>query len=434
MRPRPLRLDLDVTDLAPGGAGVAHAEIQGERRAVFVRHAAPGDRVRADVDTSTRPARARLLAVLSGGPDRVPSPCRWSEKCGGCDWMHLSLEGQARGHVEHIRAALPAPWRDIPIDSHRAPAALEHRVRARVHVRCGRSGRAVVGMHGAGTHDPVEVDTCAVLDPALEIVRGQLAALLEGAHGRGDVQMALGAGRRPVLEIRWDGEVARQVFGRLEDAVASRVIAGANVIAGAVRRPAVIGDPTPWMTGGDGRPLRLSPGGFGQATEPMNATLANHVAELVRRWHVGKAVELYAGAGNLSVVLAREVGELVCVESDRGACVAAQANLGDRGLDATTRVVLADADTYAFGPATRMVVLDPPRTGARAVAERLANARTPYVVYVSCDPPTLGRDLALLRDTHVPVCIAAFEMFPNTSHVEVVVALERAAPTIFGGR
>ena len=433
MRAQRLRLNLHVTHLAPGGAGVAHAAIGGERRAVFIRHAAPGDHVRADVDPSQRPARARLLSVLSGGPDRVPSPCPWSERCGGCDWMHLSLDAQARGHLEHLRAALPSRWRDVPIETHAAPAALEHRVRARVHVRCSRSGRAVVGMHGAGTHDPVEVERCAVLDPALEAIRRRLAAVMTGSRGQGDVQMALGAGRLPVLELRWDGELAREAFGRLESAVQEKVIAGASVVVGDATRPAVIGDPTPWMAGADGQPLRLAPGGFGQATEPMNTLLARHVAEIVRRWRPGKAVELYAGAGNLSVLLAREVGDLVCVESSRGACQAARANLVDRGLAGGVRVVEADAEQHAWSPATRLVVLDPPRTGARAVAERLAAARTPFVVYVSCDPPTLGRDLAILEATHAPVSVAAFEMFPNTSHVEAVVALERSGAARPGG-
>jgi 23S rRNA (uracil1939-C5)-methyltransferase len=284
-------------------------------------------------------------------------------------------------------------------------------------------------MHGARTHDPVEVDACVVLDPALEAVRRRIADLLVGSRGQGEVRMALGAARLGVLEIRWEGELAREAFARLEEAVASGTIAGASVVGGDASRPAVIGDPTPWMAGADGQPLRLAPGGFGQATESSNTRLAKHVAEIVGRWRPRKAVELYAGAGNLSILLAREVGDLVCVESNRAACTAARANLSERGLGGGARVVEGDADAHAWSPATRLVVLDPPRTGARAVAERLAATRTPYIIYVSCDPPTLGRDLAILKDTHAPVSVASFEMFPNTSHVEAVVALERAART-----
>jgi 23S rRNA (uracil1939-C5)-methyltransferase len=424
---RPLEIDASITSLAPGGDGVALVEIAGERRAVFVRHAAPGDRVRLEVDPSRRPARGRVLELMTPGPDRVPSPCPWSTRCGGCDWMHLSADAQARTHVDHLRAALPAAWRDVPIAISGAERALAYRTRARVHVQSAPRGRILVGMNEARSHEPVEVETCAVLDPALESARRALAGVFAGSRGHGEVQLALGAERRPVIDVAWEGEVALEAFARLEAAVEARTLAGARVAVGPVTHPARIGDPTPWMTGADGAPLRLAPGGFGQASEGVNASLARHVAETVRPWRADKAVELYAGAGNLSVLLARETTELACIESGRDACDAARANLAARGL-ATARVVEADAEGYAWGKATRLVVLDPPRTGARAVAERLTTARVAHVVYVSCDAQTLGRDLAILEKAYAPVSIATFEMFPQTSHVEAVVALERRRP------
>ncbi len=215
-------------------------------------------------------------------------------------------------------------------------------------------------------------------------------------------------------------------FSRLERAVNDGHLAGARVAIGEVARPAIVGDPTPWMLGADHQPLRLAPGGFGQASERMNASLAGHVAQVVRPWAIDHAAELYAGAGNLSVLLAREVGALVAVESSREACDAARANLAARGL--AVRVVEADAGSFAWSATTRLVVLDPPRTGARLVAERLATSRVTRVMYVSCDPQTLGRDLAILADAYAPTSIATFEMFPQTSHVETVVALERRRP------
>lgn len=427
-------LELRVTSLAPGGDGVAHVDLGGERRAVFVPHAAPGDLVRAEVDARGRPARGRIVALVESGPDRVTSPCRWSERCGGCDWMHVSQEAQARTHVEHVRAALPAPWKDVAITTRAPSAPLAYRSRARVHVRIGRGGAIEVGMHEAGTHDPVEVDTCVVLEPEVEAGRRLIASLLVGSRGRGDVQVALGAARKPVLEVRWSGEIAPPVFGRLEAAVRDGALAGARLAIGDATRPAVIGDPAPWIRGADGEPLRLAPGGFAQASEIANADLARHVAELAAAAGVGapedgdgktspKAVELHAGAGNLTVLLARACADLVTVESNRDACTAARENLAARGLQA--RVVEGDADTYAWSPTTRLLVLDPPRTGARVVAERLATAKVSRVVYVSCDAQTLGRDLAVLAEAYDLSSVTTFEMFPQTSHVETVVALDR---------
>jgi 23S rRNA (uracil1939-C5)-methyltransferase len=336
--------------------------------------------------------------------------------------MHLSAAAQARLHLEHVRAALPTTWRDFPITSHAPAPPLAYRTRTRVHVRCDR-GRVDVGMHEARTNAPVVVERCAVLDPAVETARAGLASLLEGSRGAGDVQIALGTRRLPVLEVRWDGELARECFGRLERAVVAGQVAGARVTAGETSRPAVIGDPTPWIRGGDGEPLRLAPGGFAQASEAANSALVQYVGDRVASAPPDKAVELYAGAGNVSVMLARHTSDLATVEASRESCDAARANLAARSLVA--RVIEGDVETYAIRPSTRLVVLDPPRTGARAVAEQLAGSRIPRIIYISCDPQTLGRDLGILSTAYAPRSIAAFEMFPQTSHVETVVELAR---------
>ncbi|HSY25184.1 MAG TPA: class I SAM-dependent RNA methyltransferase [Polyangiaceae bacterium] len=418
-----------ISSLAPGGAGVTHVEQGGERRAVFVPQTAPGDRVRLEVDLSSRPARGRVLDLIETGADRVEPPCRWSAACGGCDWMHLSAHAQLREHAEQVRAALPAAWRSMEIATHPAPASLAYRTRARLHVRIGRGGHVVVGMNEAGTREPVEVGTCIVLDPALEAIRAMLSGFFEGGSGRGDVQMALGRDRCPVLDVRWSGELAPPAYARFERAVAQGIVAGVRVTERDAKRPARIGDPTPWMAGADGKPLRLAPGGFGQASEAANVALALHAAATADALgQTGsltaplKAVELYAGAGNLSILLARTT-DLVCVESDPEGCDAARENLGARGLSA--RVTSADAADYPWAPSTKLVVLDPPRTGARAVAERLAKTRVAHVIYVSCDAQTLGRDLAILEASYAPASVATFEMFPQTSHVETVIALVR---------
>lgn len=426
-----IALEATIAELAPGGDGVAIAEIAGERRAVFTRGVAVGDRVKLEVDTSRRPARGRVVAILEASPDRVAPPCGFADRCGGCDWMHVSTEAQRRAHVEHVRGALPEAWRHANAVVHPADDALGYRGRARLHARAS-GGRAIVGMNESSSNDPVEVDRCVVLTPAIDRARGAIAALLEGAHGRGDAQVAMGraAGApRPVLDLTWSGPLPPACYARLERAVAAGEWAGARVACGEATRPAVVGDPTPWMTGGDGEPLRLAPGGFGQASERMNATLARRVAELAAATVPGngealRLVELYAGAGNLTVLLARHA-EVTAVESSRDGCDAARANLAARGLSA--KIVEADAARYEWGRATRMVVLDPPRTGARDVAATLARSPVRNVIYVSCDPQTLARDLALLAGAYAPVAVEAFEMFPHTSHVETVVALERAA-------
>src|SRR6185437_14938835 len=122
---------------------------------------------------------------------RVSPPCVYVARCGGCDWMHVSAKGRETAYVDHLTRALPAAWREQPITFHSAPASLGYRTRARVHVRAS-GGRAIVGMNAARSNEPVEVDTCVILDPTIERARQKLASLFEGAHGDGDVQLAHG--------------------------------------------------------------------------------------------------------------------------------------------------------------------------------------------------------------------------------------------------
>jgi 23S rRNA (uracil1939-C5)-methyltransferase len=294
-----------------------------------------------------------------------------------------------------------------------------------VHVDATRKSRVLVGMYQRGSHDPVTVESCLVLDPILDRVRASLATWLEGAQGRGEAQLALGPPadpRKAVLDLRWNGDLAAPVFGRIERAVSDGVLAGARLFAGAVKIPARIGDPTPWIAGADGEPLRLAPGGFSQATEEGNAILARRAWELSDAVAPGvPALELFAGAGNVTVLLAR-TRAVTAVEIVRESCEAARANLAARGLSA--KIVEADATTYAIPRDTKLVVLDPPRTGAKEVARALAGRPLPAIVYVSCDPPTLGRDLAALADAGYRLeALETFEMFPHTSHVETIAAL-----------
>ncbi len=483
-KPKTEVLELDVTDLAPGGHGVALAEKRGERRAVFVRASAVGDRVRAEVDFASRPARARTLEILTRSADRkAPAdvPCRFLEKCGACDFMHLTHDAQVRAHVSFVRAHLPDAFADFPIDSVVAPegARTRYRERARVHVETKGRGVVSCGMFAAGTREPVAVDSCEVLSEDLDRVRAWLPELLAEARGSGEVHLARAARQGadpttpegcagstgntnvlPVLTLEWRGDpLPGSVFARAEAAVRDGRLAGLAFVTAGAKTPAEVGRPAPVSTGADGRPLVLPLAGFAQAHGKTNESLAHAVAHETYRLltdgagntHVPRAtgekndasspaalptlapelalpgvVELYSGSGNLTVLLARFARELVAVESVGPACDAARSNLTARGLSA--RVVNTDAETYAWPKSTRVLVLDPPRTGARAVAETIARAPKLHgIVMVSCDPATLGRDLAILAPHYEPVRITTFEMFPETSHVETLVVLRKKA-------
>jgi len=426
-RVTPITLSATIAELAPGGDAVAVTELGGERRAIFVPGLLVGEVARLAVDLSTRPARGRVVELVKASPDRVIPACAHVATCGGCDFMHASQAARLKHHGELVARLLPKAFGREAVHVHPAAKELGYRIRARVHVEA-RGAAVKVGMFARGSHDPVAVDTCVVLDPAVERARLALASLFAGARGRADVHLALGSGRPPraVALARYRGDPLPPAFyARAEELVKGDAIAGIRLWDGDVAVPATVGDPTPWMTGADDAPLELAPGGFSQASEEGNRTLATRAAalafELTR--DDAKVLELYAGAGNLTVLLARG-RDVTAVEVEKAACAAASRNLAARGIGGRVRVVESDAATFAIPNATRLVVLDPPRTGAKEVVRALAQKPGPSVVYVSCDPVTLGRDVSTLSDAGYELhAVESFEMFPQTSHVETIAAL-----------
>jgi 23S rRNA (uracil1939-C5)-methyltransferase len=339
--------------------------------------------------------------------------------------MHLSLEGQKDAHRAQLMAALPKAWRSVPLVSHDAPEAFEYRTRARLHAR-GSGGRALVGLHEAGTHEPIEVERCAVLHPALDRARLTLGPILEGARGHGEARIALGKAAKPVLDLAWRGVLARASFARIDHAVRDGEWAGARLFEGDVSRPAVFGDPTPWTIGADGEPLRLAPGGFAQTSAKANMILGERLIALTRAaagGSLGSVLELYAGSGNLTVLLARHAERVVAVESSLDACDAARQNLAARALPG--KVLPGLAEEHPIRPGTDLVVLDPPRTGAKKVIDRLAASKARAILYLSCDVATLARDLAALTTPFQLVGLESFLLFPHTPHAETLALLVR---------
>jgi len=421
-RREPVRLE--VTAIAPGGDGLAHV-VQGlGRRAVFVPRSAPGDVLEADVDFTRKPARGRVLRVLQPSSMRVPPPCPFVDRCGGCDLMHLALEAQQQAHLAIVRAALERAAGPVrPIAIHPPARGTGYRTRARLAV-VARRDHVIVGYRRTTSHTVQDIASCLVLDPSLDAVLAPLRGLFAGEHGQADVSVALGLGGKPVVELRWRrGDPSGPFFASIETIVNAGQWAGAEVWLPEATEPARIGDPRPIATAADGEPLVLPSGGFSQANQAMNETLGQRV--LVQTRPAGQAmVELFAGSGNFTVLLARHAASLVAVESDGRAAAAARANLAARHLRA--RVIEADADAYVLPPGTRTVLLDPPRAGAAGASRRLTASKARRVVYVSCDVPTLARDVEILVTGGFRLAdVEIFEMFPHTSHVEILAVLER---------
>ena len=416
-------LEGTVRDLSRFGEGVV-ATASGQ---VFVPGVLPGERVAIGaVRKQGKVLRSDQVRVLDPSGQRVEPACPITLRCGGCPLMIASPALQARfkrGLLEQAIAGLPGADR-LSIGWVGTRLSLTYRRRARLAwERAGSRWR--LGYHAPRSEHIVDVRSCAVLDPTLDAA---LAALrrtaAEHLRGKGELHLALGEGGRAVAALRSEDPQPPELYATLESLVASGQLAGAALRAGGATVDATFGDPRELRRGADGEPLRGTVAGFSQAHDEVNAALVGRVVELARPSQ-RDVLELFAGSGNFTVALARAAKSLVAIESDPEAAEACRENLRARGLLATVRT--ADAETYRPAARPDVAVLDPPRTGAPGAIARLLHVGVPEIVYVSCDPPTLGRDLSTLCGAgYVLTDAVALDMFPQTAHVECIVRLERA--------
>lgn len=405
-----------VESLAQTGEGIARMD----GRKVLLPGTLPGERVRVRLPSDGSNV-AHVLSIEERSLLRLEPRCIVAERCGCCTWQHAPSEVQREARLTVLRRALPVSLRQKPVEYVPAPEPYGYRTRARLAWTTQR-GVVQVGFRARSSHQVVDIHACPVLIPALESALGPLHDCLGSVSERGEVSIALGTGRRPVASLHPHTvpcPAGFEVPARLVNAG----FAGAALWVPGSDVPTTAGDPRPVVRGGDGEPLWLAPDGFSQANEVLNAALAERVATEARA--AGATVlELYAGAGNFTVLLARTARRVIAVEADRAATAALTANLEARGL-ANVAVLTDDAARIVSERRADVVVLDPPRTGAREVAETLARRPPDRLVYVSCDPPTLGRDLGILTTAMEVEALYAFEMFPQTPHLEVVAVARR---------
>ncbi len=403
-----------VEKIVAGGAGLVRLE----RGAALVPRVATGERV---VFEEGRPF-GRLVKVLEASAQRVVPQCEYATRCGGCDLLHLDAAAQRDARLSILGEALSGLA--IPEIVYRS-AAPEAGGRTRVRLHARRVGRDVmIGYHALGTQTIVAITSCPAIDARLEAALPLLQELVGEATGTGEIHLSLGVAARPTVAIAWHGSVPPSSFGAAERLVRAGQLAGVSLQLDGAREPARIGDPRPVSHDSDGAPMVAPVGGFAQASELGDRVLVERVVALARCEGL-RVVELHAGSGNLTCALARVATHVTAVEVSASACAALRENLAARDLASRAKVVEADADRYELPSQVDLVVLDPPRTGARGVVLEIARRRPRRVVYVSCDPATLGRDLRALAPNYAIEAVEAIDLFPGTSHVETVVACVR---------
>ncbi|GAA2586118.1 class I SAM-dependent RNA methyltransferase [Actinomadura fulvescens] len=437
-------LELEVGNVANGGFCVARHE----GRVVFVRHALPGERVRAWVTDRTKNfLRADAIEIIEPSADRVLAPCPFAGpgRCGGCDWQHASLPAQRR-----LKAAVVAEQlervagitRSVVVEEVPQPVEDEAYVRGpglgwRTRVQFTVS-EGVVGLRKHRSHDIEPVDECLIAHPGVELM-GIERHRWPGASSVEGIVSASTGDRLVVLRER--GRKRARV-PRLE--VPVRLVRG---------KPEP-GKSLPYVREEvAGRLFQVSGSGFWQVHPGAARLLFDAVLEALEPKPGEIALDLYCGVGLFAAGLAERVGReglVVGIESDAQAVRDAKFNLRDLPNVAIERgpveEVLGDLEFgradgsersqnkrttgHRGGARARgadIVVLDPPRAGAgKEVVDRVAKLAGRKIAYVSCDPATLARDLAYFSERGWTLeSLRAFDAFPQTHHVECLATLVR---------
>lgn len=427
-----------VESLAHGGDGVGRAA---DGRTVFIHGTCPGDTVTAKVFADKgRYLLATVDEVVEPSADRVEAPCPYFGECGGCQWQHIAYPAQLRAKAQIVADALAHVGRmpEAPVlPTVRSPQEYGYRNKVELAVDEGASPTRL-GFFARREDRVVPIDECLLLPErvrkAPRAIAGALRFLARGgptgieraslrvASRTRDIELALwshprGFPRQTAAKVLRDATSADGVVRVLfKGAAKERRVVRVEVLAGRGW----------WRERIGSTPFAVSAPSFFQVNTAATADLTRIVMEAISPDASDRVLDLYAGVGTFTVPLAATAGEVVAVEESGSAIRDLRRNLDENALEAdvepgdVTRVI---GELGGFD----MVVADPPRGGIDPQVLSGIDATSPRrIVYVSCDPATLARDVAHLaaRAWHL-TSVTPVDLFPQTSHVEVVAALER---------
>lgn len=379
----------------------------GDRAQIHLAGALPGEAVTYRVTGGRkRHLHGEVSTIEHPSPDRRTPPCPFDARCGGCDLSHVTMTARHR-HLAHRVAHVLR--RDTPPPVHPSPRAEGHRAR----ISLAMQG-ASVGYRAEGSHELVDVDHCRIARPELaaplEALRAWRADHPEAPDGRVSLRTD---GERTTVEIA----SARGWDARWREALAPL---GHVAVGGR----AVHGDPVLHI-GVGALSLRARPGVFYQVNLELNEILADWVASRILEVRPERVLDLYAGFGNLGLTVAHRGVPVAAVERQGRALGDLEHNARAYGLTVAAHAVPAERHDMALEPFDA-AILDPPRAGSGPVLDRILRSRPKRVVYVSCHLDAAAREIRRSADRGYRITeVAAFDLFPETHHLEVALVLDR---------
>jgi 23S rRNA (uracil1939-C5)-methyltransferase len=450
----------EISGLAFGGRGIAKLD----GMAVFVDQALPGDRALIQITRRKKNyAEARLAELLEPSPDRVAAPCRYSGFCGGCTWQFLRYERQLEYKRRHVAESLEhiGGIKDVPVHATvPSPAVFEYR--NKMEFTCadrrwlmpdellepGVHKDFALGLHVPGTfHKVLDTQACW-LQPRLG--NRILAEIRDYIQSSGLPVYGLRSHegfwrfvmlRSATVSGRWMvnivtafedpavltplAERLRSVFPQIASMVNNVTARKAGIAVGEFERR-VAGEAC--IRDRIGRfEFEISANSFFQTNTHAAARLYETVVDYARLSPRESVLDLYSGTGTIPILLSAHCREAVGIEIAASAVADARNNCRLNGIS-NCRFIQGDIQDCLPGLDLRpeVVIIDPPRVGmAKEVARQVLRLAPERIVYVSCNPATLARDLALLQPDYQALEIQPLDMFPHTFHVESVARLER---------
>ena len=418
-------LDVTIDSLAYGVFGVARSD----RGVVMVPAVAPGDRARVRVVAEKKGYReAELVEVLEPAAVRRVPPCRYVPRCGGCTWQHVEYAAQLEAKQAILAETLTriGGFRAEDLELRPIVPAAEWAYRHRITLRV--DGEQRLGFYRHRSHALVEIEDCGIADATVNAHLGAARDWLRGVSTTvRRVEVASTRDGRAVFSANAEGPFRHDA--EYHEKFLRRQVSVAGIVLHGKGWRKTFGKPAVILEVDDDTAIETE-GGFTQVNPQANRRLVAIVLELAATRADDRLLELFCGAGNLTLPLARHAREVVGVESDASSVGCARRNADRLGL-ANCRFIQQDASATARslavgGERFSLVVLDPPRSGAAELIEPLAALATDRLVYVSCNPATLARDLCRLVEHGFTLGpIQPIDLFPQTYHLETVVRLDK---------
>ena len=418
---------LEIDSLSYGPYGIGRVD----GKAVMIPHTAPGDTVEARlVESKERFAIGETVRIVNPASVRQTPPCPYVSACGGCSWQHIQYAVQLKAKQQSVEDALRRIGKLDGFEMRPIiPSPGEYHYRRRIRLQISSSG--TLGFYGASSHQLVEIDFCLIADARLN---GVIQTIRRWARDvRTSLQdLELVSGDEPnqlVVVARATDKFLPSDVPACEDLVGENSSLQGLIMSGNNWRK-VWGQPVINVKLIDDLSLTVDADVFTQVNPEGNRRILDALLRLGDFQSSDRVLELYSGAGNFTLPIAQRSREVVAVEGDRPSIANGKLNAQKNNLEnirwICSPVPTAVAQLQKRKEKFTKIILDPPRSGAKGIEIILSALGADRIIYVSCNPTTLARDLAALaKHGYKPKLIQPIDLFPQTFHVETLAIVER---------